>query len=144
MLWRQVLGWFALTPVELLIALVLAATLFGSALPRYEAWKLRELLEEENADVARLNFALGDSGGTSVRCPEQLDDCPPGATAATCSLFSFLAAEYAVSGRWQKGQGYYRGPAGGDYVYVRAECRLVRTGSPVAATDQVPQKRSGA
>lgn len=125
---RWVLGWFPLTPVEVLVLAAVAATVFWVALPRYKEWRFRQLVAEETGDVTQLNHALTSETGLFVRCPGRLDDCPDGSTTVTCSLFSALSHQFRVTSAWRKENGDYWGPAGGRYRYLPEECRLAPVG----------------
>ena len=134
---RWVLGWFALTPVEILVLAAVSATVFWQALPRYKEWTFRQLVAEETGDVTQLNYALSGDTGLFVRCPARLDDCPDGSTTETCSLFSALSPEFRVASAWRKENGDYLGPAGGRYRYLPGECRL----APVGKESQEVKRR---
>jgi hypothetical protein len=128
---RSILGWFALTPAELvLLAGVVALTIWG-ALPHYRRWEESRNLAAEQQVILRVRATLHMPRSATVECPSELDDCPDGVYATECLFFDEVLEGGISDPQWRKVDGLYLGPAGGFYRYDRENCLLRQVAEPV-------------
>ncbi len=123
-------GWLVPTPVEAALALLLAILVVWGAVPHYERWKAAQLLEEEQHTITRVRASLAIIRESPRMCPDRLDDCPDGVSAAECGFFAEVLGTPVKTPEWTKVDGSYRGPAGGYYRYDDSGCQIVQISAP--------------
>jgi hypothetical protein len=126
----KAVGWMVPTPVEAVLFLLVAILFFWGAMPHYERWKAAQLLEEEQHTIMRVRASLAIIRESPQTCPDRLDDCLDGVSAAECGFFTEVLGTPVNTPEWTKADGVYRGPAGGYYRYDDTGCRIVQISAP--------------
>ncbi len=127
---RSFAGWFWLTPVEWVVLLLIGWLVVRMAWPRYEQWRVGELLRDEQYTVMQVRGALIGPETIQRSCPAVLDTCPDGSTSEECPYFTDLSPAPTTLSGWRKEGEHYVGPAGSWYRYDPRACQFLPVSAP--------------
>ena len=127
----RTLGWLAPTPAEIGVGLLLVGLVWWGAIPHFERWRAAQVLEAEQQTIMSIRAALVVHHASRAGCPESLDECPDGSSAAECPFFGNVLDKAVSEPGWSRRLGTYRGPSGGHYVYDPSDCQIRQVPEPV-------------